>query len=333
MFNYEERNNFEEKNIDVNKLHLFKNLYCDAISCALGEFINVYDKEYDEWQLTKDLSTEELECLCEYATIKNKVAGVGELYLKVPSIGMGLKFLDKYGLGGKEILTARQMATLSTSDIVGGRIELFVENLLDYAEGYLLELSDFLGQVKIPVIIGVYQDLEEVGKLVNKYKMSPAQSLENFGFLDRECYIYGLNYIDNEDLKLFKQYEIPFIISPLSDAEAGRGEINLYNFIYNEIKFGFSSGKCYNVDMLSEAKFATLSTNNLMKECGLINISNLIDALECERGELNLTIDTDSLKTCLFDKKVKVCDEQLEKDYLICRNKVKEIVKKIKEKN
>ena len=131
---------------------------------------------------------------------------------------------------GRELLSARLITALSASEFVGGRIGFDVENLLDYAEGFLAELSDLTGRLEIPLFISLGRDIEEVGKLVNRYKMSPAEMLESFGFLDRECYLYGLNYIDKDDQKLLKTYDPTILIMPKNDGEEGRGEINLYNF-------------------------------------------------------------------------------------------------------
>ncbi len=303
----------------------FKNYFCDAISCSLGEFFDVFD-EFSEEQILTLLNNDELNALCEFAVIKNKKAGVGELYLKVPFPSFGRNALDKYHIDGKEILSARQMGNLTTGDFVGERVMLYVEDLLDYKEGALSELSDFLAKAEMPVIISLGRTLEEVGKVVNRYGKSPVEILEDFGFLDRNCYVYDLNFIDKEDQKLLSSYDTTLIFSPRSDGEEGKGAINLYNFIYNRLKFVFSSGKCYNIDMLGEGKLASINTNNLMYERGLVKTSDLLDALLVEKAEK----DYENIN--IFDERVDIEDERLNIDYLNLREKVIEIAKRIKEK-
>ena len=156
----------------MQNLKAFKNLYCNFIS-SLGKYINIF--ETDENQILNFLSNEEIEILIEHIVLKNKLAGVRELYLKVPKVGLALKYLEKHNITGKEILSARQMATLTAGEVVGGRIIFDVEDLLDYAEGFLTELADFTGQFEIPVMISLGRDIEEVGRLVNQYKMSPSE--------------------------------------------------------------------------------------------------------------------------------------------------------------
>ncbi len=311
------------------KIKSFKNYFCDAISCSLGEFIDVYDSQFDEDELLSKLSKEEINIICQYAIVKNKIAGVGELYLKVPIASIGREALEMFEMGGKVIISAKQKEDLTTNDFVGDRVILYIEDLLDYKEGALSDIADFLGRTDLPVIINLGRTLEEVGKLVNRYGKSPVEVLEDFGYLDRECYVYGLNFIDKDDQKLLASYNANIIFSPRSDGEEGRGAINLYNFIYNRLKFVFSSGKCYNIDMLAEGKLARINTNNLMYEKGLIKDEELLEALVTQNGENNFEIDNFALKNCLFDKKIEI--SQFNEKYLMLRERIKEIINKIKE--
>lgn len=307
-------------------------MYCDAISCSLGKYLDIYN--IDENIILSLLTRDDIEILIECTILKNKLAGVGQINIKVPIVGLAMQYLDKYNMIGREILSARQMIALSTSEFVGGRIGFDVENLLDYAESFLAELSDFTGKLDIPIFISLGRDIKEVGKLVNRYNMSPAEVLESFGLLDRKCYLYGLNYIDKDDQKLLKTYRPTLIFMPKNDGEEGRGEINLYNFIYNDLKFCFSSGKCYNIDMLGETKLALTNTNNLMHERGLINTKDLFSTLEMEgrAEEITLIMDEEEKEENIFDKKVEICDENLIKRLSLLEEKTKDIAKKIKEK-
>ena len=149
--------------------------------------------------------------------------------------------------------------------------------------------------------------------------------LESFGFLDRKCLLYGLNFVDKEDQKLICDYDKTCIFSPRSDGEEGKGGINLYNFIYNKIKFGFSSGRCYNIDMLAEGKLAIINTNNLMYDNSLIDSQKVLESLE-DSGQLEIDFDDEEPLENLLDKRVELEEDEFNIE------KVKEIVKKIKER-
>ena len=163
--------------------------------------------------------------------------------------------------------------------------------------------------------------------------MSPAEVIESFGFLDRECFLYGLNYIDKDDQKLLKTYDPTLIFMPKNDGEEGRGAINLFNFIYNGLKFCFSSGKCYNINMLDQAKLGLINTANLMHERNLISSSQLIASLEMQgNDEITLNFDDEDCLENIFYCKIEIKDENLLKELVSLEDKTKLIAKRIKEK-
>ncbi len=308
----------------------FKNYYCEFLACSIGEFIELF-YEYNQDEILSKLSYDELQILSDYAVLKNRLAGVGELYLKVPIPSIAIKSLEKYGLKGSEILSARLLAGLKTSDLLGGRIILCIEDILDYNEGMLSEISDFAAKTDLPILIFLGRTLEEVGRVVNKFGKSPVEVLEDFGFLDRKVFVYGLNFIDKEDQKLLADYQASIILSPRSDAEEGKGAINLYNFIYSRLKFVFSSGKCYNINMLGEAKLAILNTNNLMYERGLVKPSDLLNSL----FKADKLPNFDGENHTFLDEKFELNrpeQELLEGELLNLRKEVEKIALKIKEK-
>ncbi len=296
------------------KIKSFKNYYCDALYCALGEF---FDKEkIDEILNSKTLTQQQVKQLCEYAVIKNKIAGVTFLNLKVPDFGYGIELLEKYNMNGYEIVSANLMNCMPSKVLVGQRLMLEVESLLEYNENFLSDLSDLSAKIDIPIIFALGQDLEEVGKIVNKFKMSPVQTLESFGFLDRECYVLGLNFIDKDDQKLMRDYGATCIFSPCCDGEEGKGAINLYNFIYNDLKFRFSSRRNHNIDMLKECWLAMVNTSNLMFEKDLIKIEDLLQAVFDKNGiDIEISIGEYERKEGLLNKKIKLNIEDFENVY------------------
>lgn len=296
------------------KIKSFKNYYCDALYCALGEF---FDKEkIDEILNSKTLTQQQVKQLCEYAVIKNKIAGVTFLNLKVPDFGYGIELLEKYNMNGHEIVSANLMNCMPSKALVGQRLMLEVESLFEYNENFLSDLSDLSAKIDIPIIFALGQDLEEVGKIVNKFKMSPVQTLESFGFLDRECYVLGLNFIDKDDQKLMRDYGATCIFSPCCDGEEGKGAINLYNFIYNDLKFRFSSRRNYNIDMLKECWLAMVNTSNLMFEKDLIKIEDLLQAVFDKNGiDIEISTGEYERKEGLLNKKIKLNIEDFENVY------------------
>lgn len=315
------------QNETTTKLKLFQNGYCDAISCALSGLLEVDEKVRDYAE--NHLSDSEIQLLCDYSALLNKIAGVAEVNLKVPRVRKGIEALEKYGLQGYEILDANYANGLKSSDLLGGRLMLEISNLQEHNAGSLAEISDFCGLTHIPILIHFGRDLESVGKIVNKFSLSPASLLEEYGFLDRQCYLYGMNYIDKDDQILLTNYNPTLILAPKSDAYQGKGGINLYNLIYNRLKFVFSSGNCYNIDMLKEGLLALLNTNNLMNDASLVEKTEILSALCVENGE-NIAIDCK--KENVLEEKFVSKDQSLHDEMKSLKEKIKEIANKIKEK-
>lgn len=302
------------------KLKGFINYYCDALYCGLGEFVDPSKYELES------LSEQELKTICEYSVVKNIMAGVSEVNLKVPRYGLGRNALEKYNLLGKEIVDAELIAILPTSALVGEKLVIELDNLSELSPPFLSETSEFVALTGCEVLIKLGQDLEEVGKLVNKYNCSPVEMLESFGFLDRKCSVMGLNYIDKDDQKLLKDYNIKCIFSPQSDGENGLGAINLYNFIYHELEFGFASDRCAYIDMIEQAKLAKLNTSNLMNDSTLLSARDVLDPLMANYGEITL---------CQCEREDNILNQKIlisHNDYENLRDKVKNIAKELKEK-
>ena len=307
----------------------FKNLYCDAISCGLGQFIEIDETNYMD--VVNSLSREEIECICQYSVLKNKLAGVGELNLKVPYCRMGVDALERYGLRGNEILSAQTVNGLCAKDLLGGRMIVEIESIDNYNATALSDIADFCATTDTPVVVNFGQSLEEVGRVVNKFGQSPASVLEGYGLLDRKCFLKGFNFIDKDDQILLSNYNPTVILSPLSDAECGKGAINLYNLIYNRLTFCFSSDKCYNIDMLREAKTALLNTNNLMYQRDLVGYDDLIDAICSKEGEIRIKMGEFDRKETLFDRSFICKCGDLQHERIQLEQKIKTIVQKLKE--
>lgn len=307
---------------ETRKLKPFKNYYCEALSCGVGKYYKF--KKEDEGKLTLD----EVRTLAEMAILKNSLAGVKELYLKLPYFVEIEDLFEKYGLQGKIILPATQIMNIPTKALVGDRLMIEIESFVDLNDDFLTDLANFVGDERLEVILNLGESLEEVGKVVNRFNMSPTELAESYGFLDRKCYVKGLNHVDKDDLLLLNNYDAFGIITPRDDGEHGRGGVNNYNLIYHEFPFGFGSGECYNIDMLAEGKLSCLNTANLMSESGLVGLDRILEALSCNSGQIEVDFENDALDDSILEERVCLgsIDEKL-------TDKVKKIGKKLKEKN
>lgn len=261
----------------------FKNGFCDIMRTALNTFLPVEESEEMCLEFEK-LTADELLPLARFAFLLNKCSGIGEVNVFAPSADV-LPLFEEFGLDGKLILPLEAVSGLRAKDFVGERIALFVPSLLELEEKELSEISDLAGKMKLPVFIGFGKSLDEVGLLDQRYKLSPARILEDFGFLDRECYLLGCNFIDKDDLEIIASYGAKVILTPRSDMMLGRGAVNLYSIENKGISYSFGSDVCPVVDVASEAALARGNTANLLYERGLIKPESLKNAILMEGRE------------------------------------------------
>jgi hypothetical protein len=278
--------------VKVSREKSYYNCYCDAIRTALNCFLPV---EESERLLEEDLfSKEELLTLSKFALVLNSRADVGKVNLSAPNADI-LPFFEEFGLDGRVILPYEAIPSLKTSDFVGGRVALEVKSLLENDEKTISDISDLSGKMKIPVFINFGRTLEEVGLLSSRYNSSPARLLEDFGFLDRECYLLGCNFIDKDDLDIISSYGGKVVLTPRSDMMKGCGAVNLYSIENKGIEYGFGNQSYPQIDMANEAEIARGNTANLLYERGLISTESLLKALLLEEEDSERSIEKDKV--------------------------------------
>ena len=256
----------------------FLNAYCDLIKSAAYSFYPVED--CDEALFEAKFNEEELAILARYVLDKNASKKVSKLFLKSPKM-LNFSLFDEFGIDVKLVLPFDELTSLKTSDFVGERLMLDLPSLLEESDSRLSQMSDLSAKLKIPIVIGFGQTLEEVGILTEKYKLSPVRILEDFGFLDRKCFLIGCNFIDKDDLELISSYGGEIILSPRSDMMLGKGAVNLLSLENKGIDYHFASDCRPDIDMLMEGEIARGNTANLLYERGLIPPESLQKALGC----------------------------------------------------
>ncbi len=252
----------------------FKNFYYDT----LQSFLNCHFEGKQEVAITQQEDT----LLCEYAALKNLLAGVKEVNLSCHYVRSALDALKKYNMTGKAVVDGENLG-----DVEGYEncIIIHLKYLPRYGENQLQELSMYSGQKKVPLLIDFGRSLDELGTLDKMYGTSPTHFLEDMGFLDRDCTLLGGNYLDKEDLSLLAMYSARLALTPKSDMLQGRGFTNLAMIKNSGIEFNFASDDFPYVNMLSEVNWACGQTANL-----------LCDNTAVTRGEILEKITTSASK-------------------------------------
>ena len=278
------------------QIYNFKNCYCDAAWFAQGA------KPLKFWQ--KD----ELLLLYEYVIAKNFTSGVKELWI-VNDFNLDLSPLaQKYSMKIKSIVKMENINTLASSMLVNDGVVIEVDKLEELGEREASEIVSFSARLNIPLLVHFGQDLYSLGALDKKYRMPPERVLEELGFLDRKCYLFGCNYLDKDALSLFENYEVEYIFSPLDDGEKGRGFLN---FKLYENKVCHLASREGEIDMTGNANFLRLSTNNLLSSAEMIALSSYGRLLPFES-------DDDKILRLLKSKITLPCENFAELEQKFC---------------
>ena len=243
----------------------FKNYYCDPLASFIYEGMPRTNLE----EVT--VSKEEEKLLCEYAVIKNKVAGVSEVNIACSEPSIVLELLKKYGLKGRAVVS-------DISKCSDGTI-FHIKDILSLSEQQLQDIALEVGKRKIPCMLTFGRTLDQMGQIDKLYGMSPARFLEEEGFLDRECLILGGNYLDKDDLNILSQYDARVVVTPRSDMLLGRGFINLSPLKSQGLALGFATDIHPYTDMLAEVYLAAGQTANLMHDAKAVQFEELLKFL------------------------------------------------------
>lgn len=144
---------------------------------------------------------------------------------------------------------------------------VFVDDLMaDGAVDGLCEVLDSNPYLK--AIVRCAYDLNEVGFFDVKFKLSPVMLLHKLGII-HQCTIASGVCLDNDDLDLMAQEQVPLIVLPTADAGYGHGYAPVCAAIHRGVKVGLGTydGK-YNLhaDLKKEIHFLALTANAEMRK-------------------------------------------------------------------
>ena len=244
-----------------------KNYYCHPIAFIPPQVTSV-----------KSWTEDEKKFLLEYAIALNSKAGIKELFL-VNDFAIDLtEFSERYNMKIFSIISAENLIEIPSSLLVGNNLIVEIKNIEEIAESFLSQIVDLSAKLNLPLLLHFGRDLKSLGKIEQKYHKPPERFIEDFGFLDRKCYLLGCNYLDKDAISLLSNYNVKFIFTPLSDAEQGRGFLNFK--LYENLDCFLGSEIMQNIDIIKEANFLRLENNNLLCSNSLIRFSNFAKLID-----------------------------------------------------
>lgn len=245
----------------------FRNCFCNPFSflpLEQRENVGLWDKR-------------DLESLYEFVIAKNCQGGIKELWILNDFMLDLSKFATRYDIKIKSIIKAEKVFSMPSSLLVDDGLLVFLDKLEDMNENFLSEIVNFSSKFDLPLIINFGQNLQMLGLIENRYCKSPERVLEDFGLLDRKCFLLGCNYLDKDALSLFDNYDVEYIFSPITDAEKGAGFINFK--LYENRICHLASCDERDIDLQKQADFLRLCTNNLLSLQNAVAVQKYLNIL------------------------------------------------------
>ena len=209
--------------------------------------------------------------------------------------------IEEFEIDGKVIISADKLQEIRAQDLLGDNVIVEVSSVLEMSDGALSNLSDLSAKMKLPLLFHLGRTLEEVGLISVRYGKSPATLLEEFGFLDRECYILGGNYLDKDDFSLLSSYGAKVILTPKSDSLCGREFVNLLTLENADIDYCFGSDIYPIVNIFHEALLAYEGTANLLVNNFTLDLKRLEKSLQSDFGQVEIEDDDIDFPLGLFE--------------------------------
>ena len=198
-----------------------------------------YAKSEDDFKKLKSANVKTVRCFCmepEFAA----------------------KMMKKYELDGTLIIPtviALDKIRLEKCKSLGFNISIMIDLLDDD------EILFCISALKIPVTVFLYDDLTKTGDISKKYNgQMPAMVLEDFGFLDRECYIVGGMYAEKDDLQILSDYETTIVLCPRAFSSKGATFTNLKLLNKYPIKIRLGSYDYKEIALNREIEFLRLTS-------------------------------------------------------------------------
>ena len=272
-------------------LKSLKNCYCDFVGTAYG----------NDYNSNGEICESDLMNICRQVVQKNVQSGVLSLFLKSPNLEVARSVIEEFEIDGKVIISADKLQEIRTQDLLGDNVIVEVSSVLEMSDGALSNLSDLSAKMKVPLLFHLGRTLEEVGLISVRYGKSPATLLEEFGFLDRECYILGGNYLDKDDFSLLSSYGAKVILTPKSDSLCGREFVNLLTLENADIDYFFGSDIYPIVNIFHEALLAYEGTANLLVNNFTLDLERLEKSLQSDFGRVEIEVEETVFPLGLFE--------------------------------
>ncbi len=159
----------------------------------------------------------------------------------------------------------------------------YLENIASFSEK---QLDEICLNLKSPVYVKIGQNLEEMGEINALSKKMPSEYLEDFGILDKKTFIIGGNCFEKDEIELFSNYNVSFILLPSDDARSGRRFANINTLKKYEISFGLGSGEFAEINFFEMMRQILSYNSFVMENSSLMTAKEILEIATIKGAEM-----------------------------------------------
>lgn len=162
-------------------------------------------------------------------------------------------------------------------------ITSYLENVASFSEK---QLDEICLNLQGPVYVKIGQNLEEMGEINALSKKMPSEYLEDFGILDKKTFIVGGNCFEKDEIELFSNYDVSFILLPNDDARSGRRFVNINTLKKFEIPFGLGSGEFAEINFFEMMRQILSYNSFVMENTSLMTAKEILEIATLKGAEM-----------------------------------------------
>lgn len=134
---------------------------------------------------------------------------------------IGNNLIDNDGHGEDRLNELVELYTNNSNPLI--KFAVAPHSLYTCSKDYLKKCSDLALQYNLPLHIHFCENENEIDEIIKNYGMSPVRAIESLGFLRNKLILAHATFLNDDGLKMLKDYDVSISHNPISNLNLGCG--------------------------------------------------------------------------------------------------------------
>jgi len=162
-----------------------------------------------------------------------------------------------------------------------GRVKcgVLVHSIYLYNEDYYYGLASLASENKTFIHVHVSETEREVNECIEKYNMRPPEILEKMGIFDVPCLAAHCVYLNDNDIRIFKEKNVTVAHNPVSNLKLGSGFADIKKLIDAGVNVSIGTdgpASNNNLDLYKDIRIASYLAKGLHKDASVVSASEIL---------------------------------------------------------